>query len=144
MPAGRPTDYTVELAEAIAERLADGEGLSEICRDDGFPSRNTVYRWRRTIPEFNDVYARGREDQGHTVADEARRIRQLVEAGTIDPAAARVMLDSVKWEAGKRAPRFYGDKIALVGGDDTDNPLRIISTAMTAKQAAEAYRDELG
>jgi hypothetical protein len=45
MPAGRPTDYTEALAEEICLRLAEGESLVSICREEGMPRRAAVFRW---------------------------------------------------------------------------------------------------
>jgi len=126
MPAGRPTDYTPEIGDIICMRIADDEGLSAICRDDDMPQRVTVYGWLRKHQDFANNYTRARLDQGHTVADEMREVRRKVEAGTLDPAAARVITDALKWEAGKRAPKSYGEKIALIGGDETDSPIKMI------------------
>lgn len=113
MTAGRPTDYTKELGDEICVRIADDEGVSAICRDERMPSRTTIYMWLRTQEEFANNYARARNDQGHTVADEMREIRRKIESGELDPAAARVITDALKWEAGKRAPKSYGERSAV-------------------------------
>ncbi|HHA1412828.1 MULTISPECIES: hypothetical protein [Enterobacter cloacae complex] len=42
---GRPSDYSEELAESIRLRLAEGESLRSVCRDDGMPCKQTVLRW---------------------------------------------------------------------------------------------------
>ena len=42
---GRPTKYSNELRDAICNRLASGETLRSICRDDGMPERQTVFNW---------------------------------------------------------------------------------------------------
>ena len=42
---GRSTIYTRELADAIVERLEDGENLVDICLEPGMPRRSTVYDW---------------------------------------------------------------------------------------------------
>jgi transposase-like protein len=123
---GRPTDYTKELGDAFCVRVADDEGVAAICRDEGMPSRTTIYKWLREHTEFAHNYARARNDQGHTVADEMREVRRKVEDGTLDPAAARVIMDSLKWEAGKRNPKSYGEKVALIGGDEGDAPIKVV------------------
>jgi len=35
---GRPTDYTLELTDIVCERLAAGESMRSISRDDGMPA----------------------------------------------------------------------------------------------------------
>ncbi|GAA0729954.1 hypothetical protein [Sphingomonas japonica] len=118
---GRPTDYTSELADAICDRLAADESLVSICRDDAMPSTTTVHRWRQERPEFRANYARAREEQGHTVADMLGDIRRMVLSGKIEPAVATAAASIAKWEAGRRAPRDFGDKLELAG--DPDRPL---------------------
>jgi hypothetical protein len=41
MPAGRPSDYTQEIADLICERIADGESLRAICAGDDMPNKST-------------------------------------------------------------------------------------------------------
>lgn len=109
----RPTDYTKELGDQICARIAEDEGVAAICRDESMPSRTTIYAWLRTQEEFANNYAHARLDQGHTAADEMREVRRKVADGTLDPAAARVIADALKWEAGRRNPKAYGDKAAV-------------------------------
>ncbi|WP_431196787.1 hypothetical protein [Pseudomonas aeruginosa] len=45
MSGGRPSDYTPEIAQAICMRIAEGESLRMICRDDSMPDKSTVLRW---------------------------------------------------------------------------------------------------
>ena len=42
---GRPTIYTQKLASKICERLALGDSLRAICREDAMPHLATVLRW---------------------------------------------------------------------------------------------------
>ena len=42
---GRHTIYTPELAAAICERIASGETMESIARDDRMPSSPTIYDW---------------------------------------------------------------------------------------------------
>lgn len=73
--AGRPTLFTKQLADEICERLADGETLSAMCRDnDHLPVRSTVSLWIATKEEFSDRVARAREAGSHVLVDETREI----------------------------------------------------------------------
>jgi hypothetical protein len=42
---GRPSKYTDAIADTICSRLSNGESLAQICREDEFPSQQTVYSW---------------------------------------------------------------------------------------------------
>jgi len=65
---GRPSKYTPELVEEIAERLSKGEPLAQICRDEGMPHAETVRNWQKAIPEVFLVVARAREDGFDAIA----------------------------------------------------------------------------
>ena len=122
---GRPSTFTDELAAEICERIAMDESLVKICEGENMPSTNTVYRWLHDKPEFRDNYVRARGDQAHTVADQAKKVRDDLLAGLIDHQTANALLNFIKWETGKRNPKTYGDRIAHVGGDPaTDNPIQ--------------------
>ena len=127
---GRPTDYTIDRAIEICARLATGEALTAICRDESMPNVATVYRWIESHDEFRDMYARSREDQADTLADEILEIaddgrndwmmrataEDGKEAGMVLNAEhiqrSRLRVDARKWIAAKLKPKKYGEKIA--------------------------------
>jgi hypothetical protein len=126
-PTGRPSLATPELFDAICDRIADGISLRTICDADDMPHRATVLRWLddKQHEAFATKYARAREAQGD-VMDE--KILSVADACTPETAAAdRVKIDAYKWRASKLAPKKYGDKLAVVGGDPErgDNPIQI-------------------
>ena len=110
MPAGRPTDYSIEKAAEICVRLADGQSLRAICRKDDMPCLATVYVWLAKHPEFVEQYTRAKEDQGDTYADEIVDIADNVDE---DANSRRVRVDARKWVAAKLKPKRYGDKVDL-------------------------------
>lgn len=108
---GRPSRYTPEIAETICRRLAEGESLRAICRDEGMPSAGAVLGWRDDVPGFAEQYARARTDQAHVIAEAA-----LDEAlAAPDPALGRLAFDARRWFAGKLLPKVYGDKVQHTG-----------------------------
>jgi len=48
-----PTKRTKTLDEQILERLAEGELVTKMCRDDAMPSIRQLQRWRRADVEFD-------------------------------------------------------------------------------------------
>jgi hypothetical protein len=107
MPGGRPTDYSPELTARICERLAIGESLRSICRDDEMPSMASIFLWLGKHPEFSEQYTRAREAQAEAHAD---RIVEIADDDTLDPNHKRIMVDARKWVASKLKPKRYGDK----------------------------------
>lgn len=104
----RPSDYTTEIAERICERLANGEPLAKICRDDDMPGYSTVRRWEDDKPEFQALSLRARQDGTHFLADDSLRIADDSE---IDTQRAKLMIDTRLRLIGKWNAKQYGDKI---------------------------------
>ena len=129
---GRPAMYSQDLADTICERLADGESLRAICSEDGMPNKATVFRWLGDNVTFSDQYARAREEQAESLADEIVNISDeeatMVRADkhntkpddeegftevVFDSTAIarnRLRVDARKWVASKLKPKKYGDR----------------------------------
>lgn len=90
------------------------------------PDVSTVYRWLAANEKFRDLYARAREDQADTLADEIQAIAdepmlgqkttkkangdvEVVEGDMIEHRKLRV--DARKWIAAKLKPRKYGERL---------------------------------
>lgn len=124
----RPTDYSPEIAAIVCERLADGESLRAICRDEDMPGRTTVWQWLAKFPEFANQYAHAREDQLSCLADEIVDIaddnhldtvvdddgRERVNHDVV--ARAKLRVDARKWVLSKLRPGTYGDRMDLNHG----------------------------
>ncbi len=124
---GRPSSYSEAWAQEICDWLADGGSLREWCSQEGHPSFASVYRWIDSIEGFRDDYARARELQAHNDGDRMNEIALKLAKGEIAPDVARVMADILKWTAGKRAAKFYGDKVQI--GGDTDGAPIVVTWA---------------
>ena len=131
---GRPSKYSKSLADTICEMISDGVSLRDICKGDGMPNRATVFRWLGKDSDFRDQYARARDEQAETLADEIVSIADEAE----DAQIARVRIDARKWVAGKLKPKKYGDKAQVEVGGSIDIP----SFSDVAKVIAQsAYSD---
>ncbi len=126
---GRPSLYTEALAAKICRRLAEGETLRSICRDDAMPGKTTVLRWLsdKKNGDFRDQYAHARELQADSLFDEALEIADATSGDWITDKdgkkvldhehvqRSRLRVDTRKWAAGKMDPKRYGDKLDLGG-----------------------------
>ena len=125
-PVGAPTTYNKHIAFVICTRIAEGESLREIVKDAGMPDRSAVYDWLLRHPEFADQYARAREEQADTNADEILDIADEMPPEYTDKDG-RTFLDQTyiawqknriearKWTAMKLKPKKYGDRVAMEG-----------------------------
>lgn len=122
--AGRPSDFTQELADLICERIADGKSLRAICTEEAMPNKATVFRWLASNEAFSDQYAHARDSQADTLFDDVLAIADQYDSAAdkldVDHIQrARLRIDARKWMAGKLRPKKYGEKIdhTLAGPD---------------------------
>jgi len=137
--AGRPSRYTDALAAKICKRLAEGESLRSICRDEALPPESTVRGWVVDDHKgFPAQYARARDIGLDVMADE---ILEISDDGSNDwmerqgensegwmlngehVQRSRLRIDSRKWLLSKMAPKRYGDKFQHVG--EGGGPIRV-------------------
>lgn len=124
---GRPTIYSEELALKICKRIADGESLRSICRDDDMPERTTVLGWSLDLSHpFSSKYMHARDLQADAMADELNDIsddgsndwmERKMRNGETELVTnhehinrSRLRVDTRKWIAAKLKPKRYGDK----------------------------------
>lgn len=136
---GRPSKYTEELAARICEELALGKSLPKICEATDMPSTTTVYRWLESNTDFRNRYARAREFQADTYADQ---IVDLADGAT-DHNKARLQIDARKWHASKLRPNKYSERLQHTGKDGAPIAVRQIVDTMTPAEAAEEYARSL-
>lgn len=130
---GRPTIYSNKLADKICVRLAQGESLLSICKDDGMPHTSTVYQWVLDNDEFSDKYDTARIMQANHMFDELLEIaddgtndymeREAKDGSTYEIVNSEVVqrsklrVDTRKWYLSKLAPKIYGDKLDVTSNN---------------------------
>ena len=105
---GRKSIYTEELAQTICDRIADGESLRAICRDDDMPDRATALKWLDKHDDFATKYARAREAQADHLFEDMQQVADTGNPEDVQRARLRVM--TMQWRASKLAPKKYGDR----------------------------------
>ena len=116
-------------ADIICIGLSEGMSLRQILKADTtgvLPAQSTVYDWLLRHPLFAEQYARAREEQADTNADEILEIADEMPPEFTDDKG-RTYLDQTfiqwqknriearKWTAAKLRPKKYGDRVALEG-----------------------------
>jgi hypothetical protein len=132
---GAPTTFSQKTADLICIMLSEGMSLREILRSDTtgvLPAQSTVYEWLLRHPSFAEQYARAREEQADTLADEIIQIaderpelsplidKKTGEVLSMDLSSAYIQwqknrIEARKWTAMKLKPKKYGDRVALEG-----------------------------
>ncbi len=137
---GRPTIYSEDLAINICARLAAGEPLVKMCRDESMPGVTSVYRWLASNEVFREMYTRAREDQADTLADEIITIADESQMGTKTTTRTNGVTDTVtgdmversklrvdarKWIASKLKPKKYGEFMRQEHSGTDGKPMEI-------------------
>lgn len=136
---GRPTRYSKRLADKICALLAEGRSLRTVCRDPKMPGASTVFAWLRKYEDFQQQYARAKEEAADALVEE---ILDIADDGTNDwmklnikgrevttlnkehVQRSRLRIDTRKWIASKLKPKKYGEKLDLTTqGDKLPTPI---------------------
>ena len=154
---GRPGAHTPDLALEICLRLAEGQTLREICRDERMPGRTTVTRWIVEDREgFRGQYVRAREAQADAWADENIEIaddstndwveRQKGEQAVTELdrehiSRSALRIETRKWHMSRMSPKKWGDRTQLQHTGADGGPIQIegavgLSGLLTAARAA--------
>jgi hypothetical protein len=107
---------------------------------------DTVWKWILRHPDFAEQYAKAREEQAETYADEIIAIIDEQPQQVVDDkgvartdsgwvAWQRNRVDARKWVASKLKPKKYGDRVALAG--DAEAPV------VVQNQTSEEVRETL-
>lgn len=108
----RPSEYDFKMCVDICERISDGESIKVILKsNEDYPSFQTWCKWKRENDELLDLYTRSVQDKAESVDSEIDNIIEELKDKMLDPASARVIIDTLKWKASKYYPKMFGDKI---------------------------------
>lgn len=167
---GRPTDYSLELAERICQVLCASDAtVTDVCAPADMPNRSTVFRWLAKYPEFRDLYVRAREFQSELLYDDMAEIanapfeevpvfdllgNQLgvkVDAGAAmaEMQRRKLQIDVIKFKLVKLQARRFGDNrsmdlnVKVNHNVSSEQYKQLLETAKAAPriEAPEAYTD---
>ena len=130
--ASKPTPRRVfdqKVADLICMMLSEGMSLRQILKADttgALPAQSTIYEWLLRYPLFAEQYARAREEQADTNADEILEIADEMPPEFTDEKGRTYLdqtfiqwqknrIDARKWTAAKLRPKKYGDRMAVEG-----------------------------
>lgn len=151
---GRQSTYSEKVANEICNRIANGEFLRVICREEGMPAWQTVYDWINTHGEFARRFARAREIGADAIAEDI--------VGIIDADPERVSgkygvcIDSgfVQWQKNRAEqrlkllakwhPQRYGDRVSQEISGPGGKPIEVakLSDTELMRIAAAASQDD--
>lgn len=138
---GRPTVYTEELSRRFCERIAHGESVRQICKDEDMPARSSVHEWLldKRYKAFADQYRLACDIRAESMFDELLEIADDGTGDTVERedgteftnqeviARSRLRVDTRKWYLSKVLPKKFGDKLDLVSDGEVIRPTPIIN-----------------
>lgn len=137
---GRISDATrARIAQAwpaVLAALADGALVRDALEDNGI-TRDMLRAYLAGDAGARLEWDAARERSADAFMDQALEVANNRE---LDPAHARVRVDTLKWAARIRNPRLYGDKAQLDVNVRTIDLTRIIDAANQRLEAARAGR----
>ena len=142
--------FSQDLFDRICDRIADGESLRDICKEEGMPNKGKFFYWLANDKALSDQYAKAKEAQAEFMADE---IMNIADDGTNDwieqrgddgaikayklngeaVARSRLRVDARKWVAAKLLPKKYGEKVDVAHSGQDGGPVEFVIRDMTAK-----------
>jgi hypothetical protein len=99
-----------------------------ICRDPGLPAFLSVYRWRKTFPEFASALKQAREVQAELICDLSYEMAMWPSSGESHLLAVR--LTHLRWMTGVLSPKRFG-RMRPVERDGTSGDLTVIVRRFT-------------
>lgn len=126
---GRPSKYSLRLAEVICERISSGESVTQICRDDNMPHHRVVYGWllHEDKKAFHKMYTTAQKTRADVIHDE---IFDIADDGSNDWMEkeigkgrvitvpdheyinrSRLRVDARKWVLARMNPKKYGEQL---------------------------------
>lgn len=129
----QPSKRTADVEAEIIRRLSAGEPLAVICRDEHLPTSSTWREWCRADEALDIAHARARDDGYDLIAVRLRstaRGKTETDGGDSsgDVQRDKLIIDTDLKLLAKWDPKRYGEKVAHVGGDEGDEPIK---TALT-------------
>ena len=129
---GRLSEFDPAVAAKVCEEVSTGKSLRQTCREMGL-AESTIRSWYLDdVQDFGAQYARARELQMESWADE---ITEISDDGSNDWMTikrggeevevenkevlnrSRLRVDTRKWLMSKIAPKKYAERIAHAGAD---------------------------
>ena len=124
---GRPSKYSEKLADEICARLAEGQSVRTVCRDENMPCMSTIFKWLREKEQFSQQYVRAKQEAADALAEEMLDIADDATNDWMERLGSdgqplgyqlngehvqrsKLRVDTRKWLASKLKPKTYGDR----------------------------------
>lgn len=136
----RISEYDYELCKEVCEQVANGLNIKTVLNsNDKYPSFQSWCNWKREHNELFDLYTRSIQDKAESVDEEIDNIMTDIREGKIEAPAGRILIDTLKWKAGKYYPKMFGDKVDLTSGGEKITTPSVISVEIVKPNENTSY-----
>jgi hypothetical protein len=101
-----------EQLDSIFAEVAKGKSVTSQLERIGVGFK-AFYEALDRDPELGECYGRARKHQGEAHFGKIVEATEQVLSGKLDPNAARVAIDALKWTAARMHPTVYSEKHAI-------------------------------
>jgi Bacteriophage Sf6, terminase small subunit-like len=108
MKTGRPKELTTEAVTEILTRIAEGESVNKITRDEDLPSYRTFFRALLDDQGLREQYTFATQVREQRLFDEIIEIADSASTAE-DAQVAKVQIDARKWALAKMNPKKYAE-----------------------------------
>lgn len=137
------TKFDDSIVNKIIHRIRQGRSIVKICAELGI-GESTVYDWLKDKDklEFQEKYARAKEDSADYLADE---LLEIADNELTDVQSRRIRIDTRKWIASKLKAKKYGDstQIKLADADGNKFSLDAIFSSINGSTSDLPRDDEI-
>lgn len=117
--AKTPVPYSQEIADAICERLAGGETLKSICRDEGMPNDRAVRSWALEDVQSSRYDASLRRWEGETGVTQGGYVRSAMNSRADSTLTSGIIKGGI--QLGSIASKYGGPSPAVASGGVDDS-----------------------
>ena len=140
-----------EIVEKICGLIAEGKTLTHCCKLPGMPEKTTFFLWLQDDRSLEILYARARTKRAEALVDEIEEIRQMIKDGKISGKDAKVLINSLEWQASKENYKLYGDKLEVESRQEATISITVVrhgdrapaSIAVTPEPVARQIEDAI-
>ena len=105
-----------DIADKLVEWIGDGKTLRAFCRQEGYPSKSTIYVMLDENPKLAGRIARARDEGHDAIADECMEIIDTATDANLGKARVWTRLQLLaKWN-----PKKYGERLENVHSGSID------------------------
>jgi hypothetical protein len=126
----RPSKYDPAFCDMVIEAMQEGFSLTGFAGQIGV-SRSTIGEWMNEYPAFSAACSVGKATRTHCWEERANAVGRRGGG----PGTAQIIQFMLK----NNAADEYREKVAHEHSGPGGTPIQTISTAMTPKEAADAY-----